>query len=40
MTATLIYIVQENCEWKKLVEVLFMDAKKAFNHVSKWQLLT
>ena len=38
--ATLVHVVQEKWEEKKLAAALFMDVKGAFDHVSKGQLLT
>ncbi len=40
VVATLIHIVQEKWEEKKLAATIFMDVKGAFDHVSKGQLLT
>ena len=38
--ATIVYIVQEKWEEKKLATVLFIDVKGAFDHISKGQLLS
>ncbi len=38
--ATLVHVVREKWEEKKLAATLFMDVKEAFDHVSKGQLLT
>ena len=38
--ATLVYVVQESWEEKKLAAALFIDIKGAFDHVSKEYLLT
>ena len=37
--AILVHTVQRKWEQKKLAVALFMDVKRAFNHVSKGQLL-
>ncbi len=38
--ATLVHVVQEKWEEKKLAAALFMDVKETFDHVSKGQLFT
>lgn len=40
VVTTLIHIVQEKWQEKKLASILFMDVKRAFDHVSRGQLLT